>query len=147
MTYACGLKTFLLFAKLLVFFFAKKPSLGVWAVAPLDVGEQYIKAAFTMQFLEVQRERTQGQTWLDAFFVQNHCKFYKKFIEMRKFNWKYRHIGKNLEYYTYSLLSKCNYSKFNERTQGQIWLDVFFVQNHCKIHRKFNWKYIPTIIQ
>ena len=129
-------------------FLQKKPSLAVWAVAPLDVGEQYIKAAFTMQFLEVQRDRSQGQTWLDAFFVQNHWKFYKKFIEIGKFNWNYRHVRKILECYVYRLHSPCNFWKFNSSglKVRPDWMP-FFVQNHCKFYnkfieiREFNWKY------
>ena len=124
---------FLLFAKVLVFFFAKKPSLAVWAVAPLDVGEQYIKAAFTMQFLEVQREWSQGQTWLDAFFVQSRNRIRKKF-NLKVFTY-YLRLQKSL-LYIFPIEFLSNFTIFESSTRClKVWPD--WIPFLCKIIMEF----------
>ena len=86
------------------------------------------------------------------FFLQNHCKISKKVQLEIHTKWKptynhtvitvlisctYLHSLKSVYYY-------CSYSmqflKFNEQTQGQTWLDAFFVQSRNRIRKKFNLK-------
>ena len=71
--------------------------------------------------------------WM-PFFVQNHCKFYNKFIEIREFNWKYRHIGKNVEDYIH--IGCFHHAIFGSSTcrlkVRSDWMSFF-----CKITAKF----------
>ena len=79
-----------------------------------------------MQFLKF-NVQTQGQTWLDAFFVQNHNRIHKKF-NLKAFIY-YLRLQKSQLYFQLNLLWILQFLKFNELSQGQTWLDAFL----CKI--------------
>ena len=96
-----------------------------------------------MQFLEVQRA--------DIFFFAKSVK--KVQLEIHtKWNPTYNHTvitvlisctyfhSLKSVYYNCSLYYSMQFLKFNEQTQGQTWLDAFFVQSRNRIRKKFNLK-------
>ena len=99
----------------------------------------YCSLYYSMQFLKF-NEQTQGQTWLDAFFVQSRNRIRKKF-NLKAFTY-YLRLQKSHLYIFPNWISFEFYHfwKFNEMSQGLTWLDSFFVQNHNGIRRKLNLK-------